>query len=95
MQLEIHGVELLASTISGQPYGVWYPLVLVGVILTVVMGALLPVIRKRYTEVEARRFSGAALRKSTFTGISPVGATEAGKIEHNRDQASPIDSRIQ
>jgi hypothetical protein len=48
---------------SGQPYGIWYPFVLIGVILTAVMGGLLPVVRKRYTESEARRVNAAVLRQ--------------------------------
>jgi hypothetical protein len=52
----------LYALVSGQPYGIWYVLVLTGTILTVVMGALLPVVRKRYTEAEARRMGAAALR---------------------------------
>ncbi len=53
--------------ISGQPYGIWYPFVLIGVILTAVMGGLLPVVRKRYTEAEARRVNAAALRQGYKT----------------------------
>jgi len=52
------------ALISGQPYGIWYPLVLIGVILTAVMGGLLPVVKKRYTESESRRLNAAALRQS-------------------------------
>jgi hypothetical protein len=51
------------ALVSGQPYGIWYVLVLTGAILTVVMGALLPVVRRRYAESEARRIDAAALRQ--------------------------------
>ena len=53
------GVVLLAlglvALLSEQPYGVWYPPLLGGVILTIVMGSLRPVIRKRYQALELRR----------------------------------------
>ena len=54
------GVFALASD---QPYGIWYVLVLTGAILTVVAGALLPVVRKRYAEAETRRIDAAVLRQ--------------------------------
>ena len=49
---------------AGQPYGIWYPLVLIGFILTVVMGALRPVVRKRYDEAESRKMEAAAFRRA-------------------------------
>ena len=48
----------------GQPYGIWYPLVLIGGILTVVIGSLRPVVRKRYQEFEARKMEAGALRRA-------------------------------
>lgn len=42
---------------KGQPYGVWYPLVLIGLLCTVVDGALIPSVRRRYEQVELRRMS--------------------------------------
>ena len=47
----------------GQPYGIWYPLVLIGFLLTVLFTALKPVVRKRYDEAEARRMEAAAFRR--------------------------------
>jgi hypothetical protein len=47
---------------DGQPYGVWYPLTLGGGVLTIVCGALLPVIRKRYFEADARRLAAEQFR---------------------------------
>lgn len=47
----------------GQPYAVWYPLVLTGFIATTVMGSLLPVVRVRYREAEQRRVDAAQLRR--------------------------------
>jgi hypothetical protein len=40
-----------------QPYVVYYPLLLLGGIASVVNGGLLPVIRRRYAEIELRRMS--------------------------------------
>jgi hypothetical protein len=45
----------LFALYRGQPYGVWYGLMLPGVLGTAVFGALLPVILKRYREAEERR----------------------------------------
>jgi hypothetical protein len=58
----LHLVVGLYALVSGQPYSIWYVLVLIGVILTGVMGGLLPVVSKRYAEAEARRIGAAALR---------------------------------
>lgn len=57
-----HLVVGLYALASGQPYGIWYALVLTGGILTVVMGALFPVVRMRYTQAEMRRIQAASLR---------------------------------
>jgi hypothetical protein len=59
----VHLVVGLYAFISGQPYGIWYALVLIGVILSSVMGGLLPVVRKRYAQAEARRVNAAVLRQ--------------------------------
>lgn len=65
--LAIVGVASLVTGLLawclGQPYHVWYPLVLTGVLLAVVPGALLPVLRSRYRQAEARRFEAAQLRR--------------------------------
>ncbi len=50
----IHLAAGLFALISGQPYGIWYPLVLLGGIMTAVFGMLLPVVRQRYREAEMR-----------------------------------------
>jgi hypothetical protein len=52
--LLVYGVSLL---IGGRPYAEWYPWLLCGAIGTVVVGPLLPVVRKRYTQAEARRMA--------------------------------------
>ncbi|SPE40813.1 conserved membrane hypothetical protein [Candidatus Sulfopaludibacter sp. SbA3] len=46
---------------TGQPYGIWYGLLLPGVIGTVVLGGNLVVILKRYREVEERRLAAKDL----------------------------------
>lgn len=46
----------------GQPPGIWFPMVLTGSILLVVMGSLLPVVRRRYAEAERRRIDAEGLR---------------------------------
>jgi hypothetical protein len=45
----------LTAFVSGQPYGVWYGLVLPGFLGTFVIAPLLPVAKKRYREAEERR----------------------------------------
>ena len=45
----------IAALILGQPYSVYYPLLLLGVICTVVPAGLLPGIRRRYQQEELRR----------------------------------------
>lgn len=45
----------LAAALTRQPYAVYYPLLLPGLILPVVLGALLPPIRRRYAEIELRK----------------------------------------
>jgi len=48
----ITGIVALAM---GQPYVVYYPPLLLGSIGTVVMGSILPTIRKRYSDIELRK----------------------------------------
>jgi hypothetical protein len=40
---------------TSQPYGVAYPILLMGVILVVVFGGLLPVAKRAYADHELRR----------------------------------------
>ena len=47
-----------------QPYGIWYPLLLIGGLLTILFSALRPAVRKRYEEAEARKMDAAAFRRS-------------------------------
>lgn len=49
---------------GGAPYIVYYPLLLIGFVLSVVTGPLIPVVRRRYREADVRRLEAAALRHS-------------------------------
>ncbi len=51
----------LVALASGQPWGVWYGLLLPGAIGTLVVGANSLVILKRYREVEERRVAAKDL----------------------------------
>lgn len=52
----------LVAVASGQPYAIWYPFTLIGAIGSGCFLGLLPVMRKRYTEAENRRFEAAGIR---------------------------------
>ena len=54
----------LVALLTGQPYDIWYPMVLVGGIMTVVIWPLVPVVRHRYTQAEHRRMEAEAIRNS-------------------------------
>jgi hypothetical protein len=45
-----------------QPYGIWYPFLLLGAIVTIVLGANLPVILKAYAAAEQRRIEAEGIR---------------------------------
>jgi hypothetical protein len=49
------GVAGIAAVAQHQPYGVYYPLLLIAVILLAVCGSLLPTVGRRYQELELRR----------------------------------------
>lgn len=51
----------LAALWCGQPYGVWYGLGMAGLVGTLVVGPLLPLIWKRYREAEERRMQAEDL----------------------------------
>ena len=53
-----------AALIQGQPYGIWYPAVLCGVVFCGVTLGLIPVLRRRYAEAEQRLMEAADLRAS-------------------------------
>lgn len=52
----------LYAVATGQPYGIWYPLVLIGLCSSLVFGSLLPVIRHQYRLAEQRKIDAAGLR---------------------------------
>jgi hypothetical protein len=45
-----------------QPYGIWYPLVLIGGLFTFLFSLLRPIVRKRYKEVEQQQMIAGTLR---------------------------------
>ena len=51
----------IVALVNGQPWGVWYSLLLPGVVGTLVVGANSLVILKRYREVEERRLAAKDL----------------------------------
>lgn len=57
----IAGVGIFAW-IQDQPYGVWYPLVLGGLIIAGVCGGLMPLVVKRYAEADARKLAAEQFR---------------------------------
>ena len=54
----------IVAIVGGQPYHVWYPLVLSGGIMTFVFGFLLPVFMARYRQADMRRLEAEELRRS-------------------------------
>ena len=54
----------LYAIIMRQPFGIWYPLLLIGGILTIVLGAVRPVVRRTYEQVEERKMEAAAFRRA-------------------------------
>ncbi len=54
----------IAALIDGQPYHVWYPLSLGGVLLLFVMTPLFFVLRLRYRQHEERKLAAEELRRA-------------------------------
>ena len=52
----------LVALFLGQPYAVWYPLLLMGVLGGGIFGAMIPVIRNVYRHAEQRQLDAQALR---------------------------------
>lgn len=52
----------LIALFAGQPYGVWYGLGLAGLVGTLALGPVLPLVRKRYREAEERRMQAEDFR---------------------------------
>lgn len=59
----VFGTGITAVSL-GQPYAIWYPLVMLGALPAGIMGALFPMVRRRYAEAEQRRLDADALRRS-------------------------------
>ena len=60
LNIVIGVVSLIAGIVAvstGQPYEVYFPLLLCGTIATTVVGGVLPTVRKRYEETELRRMA--------------------------------------
>lgn len=53
-----------AGWLTGQPGFVLHPLLMLGGILTGVLGGLIPVVRNRYRQAEQRKLEADALRRS-------------------------------
>ncbi len=49
----------IVALFQSQPYAVWYPLLLLGILGSAIMGGLLPVLRRRYEQVELRKMTAA------------------------------------
>jgi MFS family permease len=49
---------------TGQPRGIWHPMLVCGFIVTIVIGCLIPVVRTRYAQAEQRRIDAEAIRRS-------------------------------
>ena len=54
----------VVAVIEGQPYAVYYPALLVGFILTLVMGINIRTVRTRYQELELRRMRAQDAREA-------------------------------
>lgn len=54
----------LYAVYDQQPYGIWYPLLLIGFLFTVLFSLLRPIVRKRYEEVQQQQMSAGALRRA-------------------------------
>ena len=53
----------IVAVVMGQPYHVFFPLLLLGGITTAVMAPLYPVMKQRYAEAESRRLEAEAIRR--------------------------------
>ena len=54
----------LYAVYERQPYGIWYPLLLIGFLFTLLFSLLRPIVRKRYEDVEKQPMSAATLRQA-------------------------------
>ena len=63
----------VAALLCGQPYGVWYPPLLIGILCTVIMGGLIPQVRRRYEQTELRKITAidAAVPAASGSDLLP------------------------
>ncbi len=52
----------VVATFQGQPYAVYYPLLLIGGLTSVLFGSLFPVVLGRYREAEQRKLNAEEFR---------------------------------
>lgn len=52
----------IAALIASQPYGIWYPPMLIGFLFTLLFSILLPVVNLRYRQAEQRQMQAADFR---------------------------------
>jgi hypothetical protein len=55
------GLGVYALT-AGQPYGIWYPPLLVGIVIPSVVGGLLPMVYRRYRQADQRKMQAEEFR---------------------------------
>ena len=60
----LFAVTGIVALLTGQPYAIWYPLLLTGIIFSVVVGSLFPVVRKNYKDAENRKIAAKSIRVS-------------------------------
>lgn len=53
----------ITALVSGQPYRVWYPLILLGAILTLLMALFTPMVFARYRQAEHRQLHAEEFRR--------------------------------
>lgn len=54
----------ITALVTGQPYAIWFPLVLAGTIFALVCGGLIPQLRRQYGLAEQRKMEAEDLRRS-------------------------------
>ncbi|MFK7777850.1 MAG: hypothetical protein QM501_06965 [Gimesia sp.] len=52
----------IVALLTGQPYAIWYPFVISGIVFSVVNGVLIPVVRKNYEVAENRKIAADSIR---------------------------------
>ena len=68
----------LAAVVLGQPYAIWYPLVLGGGLIALLTKILLPTVYARYAEADERRRAAAELRGGASPPASPTASPSLG-----------------